>query len=166
MLMECADAAHNLNGYIMLDGGIRCPADWCKALVAGADLCMSGSIFAGTDEADGEIVEKRFRTNELDASDKPIVVTKKFKIYYGMSSDYAQKKFFGGIRNYRTSEGREKLIPYVGKLDEVLKDYEGGLASMMCYCGAKKMKHIPRHGHFYCVHQQLNMKYDQCEDFI
>lgn len=52
MLMECADAAHNLNGYVMLDGGVRCPADWCKALVAGADLCMTGSVFAGTDEAE------------------------------------------------------------------------------------------------------------------
>ena len=152
MLMECADAAHNLNAYIMLDGGIRCPADWCKALVAGADLCMSGSVFAGTDIADGEIIEKTFETNELNDAGYRVTKTRLFKAYYGMSSDYAQKKFFGGIRNYRTSEGREKLIPYIGSLDSVLKDYEGGLASMMCYIGAKKMKHIPRHGHFYRVH--------------
>ena len=165
MLMECADAAHNLNAYIMLDGGIRCPADWCKALVAGADLCMSGSVFAGTDIADGEIIEKTFETNELNDAGCRVTKTKLFKAYYGMSSDYAQKKFFGGIRNYRTSEGREKLIPYIGSLDSVLKDYEGGLASMMCYIGAKKMKHIPRHGHFYRVHQQLNMKFSNCEDF-
>lgn len=65
MLNECSDAAHNLKGYIMLDGGLRCPADWCKATIAGADLCMSGSIFAGTDEAEGDVIEKSYMTNEM-----------------------------------------------------------------------------------------------------
>ena len=165
MLIDCADAAHNLNGYVMLDGGIRTPSDWCKALVAGADLCMSGSIFAGTDEADGDIVEQRFLSNLIDESGKHVISTKKFKRYYGMSSDYAQEKHFGGVKNYRTSEGREKLIPYVGCLDMVLRDYEGGLASMMCYIGARKLKHISRHGHFYRVYHQVNEKYVECPDF-
>lgn len=165
MIMDCADAAHNLNGYVMQDGGIRYPADWCKALVAGADFCMSGSIFAGTDAAKGEIVEKRYLTDEIDESGERVIKTKKFKRYYGMSSDYAQKTHFGGIRPYRTSEGREKLIPYTGKLEDILKDYEGGLASMMCYIGARKIKHIPRHGSFYKVRHQINDKFAACEDF-
>lgn len=165
MLNECSDAAHNLKGYIMQDGGIRCPADWCKATIAGGDLCMSGSIFAGTDQALGEIIEKKYLTNELDENGKQVAVTKKFKMYYGMSSDYAQNKHFGGVKSYRTSEGRQKLIPYTGNLDDVLRDYEGGMASMMCYIGAKNFKDIQRHGTFYKVRHQINDVFAKCEDF-
>ena len=164
MLMDCADAAHQLNGYIMLDGGIRTPSDWCKALIAGADICMSGSIFAGTDLAEGDIIEKRYATNELSENGERKIETKKFKIYYGMSSNYAQEKHFGGIKSYRTSEGREKLIEYNGSIDDVLKDYEGGLASMMCYIGAKSVKHIQRQGTLYKVRHQINDKFSHCED--
>jgi len=165
MLMECADAAHNVKGYTMLDGGIRCPADWCKATIAGADMCMSGAIFSGTDMADGDIITKRYKTDEVDESNAPIYKEKKFKMYYGMSSNYAQNKFFGGTKNYRTSEGREKLIPYVGSLEDVLKDYEGGMASMMTYIGARKFKDIQRHGSLYKVRHQINDLFSKCEDF-
>lgn len=164
-LLERVQDVRKLLPECFIIAGSVVTGDWCKALVAGADLCMSGSVFAGTDVADGEIIGKTFETSELNDAGCRVTKTRLFKAYYGMSSDYAQKKFFGGIRNYRTSEGREKLIPYVGSLDSVLKDYEGGPASMMCYIGAKKMKHIPRHGHFYRVHQQLNMKFSNCEDF-
>lgn len=172
MLMECSDAAHNVKGYIMQDGGIRCPADWCKATIAGADICMSGSIFAGTDMAEGDVVTKYYKTDEVEKIDhgvsfeyRPIYREKRFKIYYGMSSNYAQNKFFGGTKSYRTSEGREKLIPYTGALEDVLQDYEGGMASMMTYIGARTFKDIQRHGTLYKVHQQLNTKFADCEDF-
>lgn len=147
MLMDCVDAAHNIKGYIMLDGGIRCPADWAKATIAGADICMSGSIFAGTDEAAGETIEKYYKTGEVKKYGNeneyfPVIKTKRFKRYFGMSSDYAQETLFGGIKKYRTSEGREKLIPCTGSVDDVLKDYEGGIRSMMTYIGAREFKSI------------------------
>lgn len=104
MLNDCSDAAHNLKGYIMLDGGLRCPADWCKATIAGADMCMSGSIFAGTDEAEGDVISKQYVTDEI-ADGQHVMKVKKFKRYFGMSTDYAQEHYFGGIKTYRTSEG-------------------------------------------------------------
>ena len=57
-IIECANAAHQVNGYIIADGGFKTNADFCKALVAGADICMSGSMFAGCEEAHGNIIEK------------------------------------------------------------------------------------------------------------
>lgn len=164
MLNECSDAAHNVKGYTMLDGGLRCPADWCKATIAGADLCMSGSIFAGTDEAEGDIIEKTYMTDEMH-NDQHVMKVKKFKRYFGMSTDYAQEHYFGGVKKYRTSEGRQKLIPYAGSLDDVLRDYEGGMRSMMCFIGAKDFKSIQRHGTLYKVRHQINEKFDSYEDF-
>ena len=171
MLMECVDAAHNVKGYTMLDGGIRTPSDWCKATIAGADMCMSGSIFAGTDMSEGDIVTKYYKSGEYERIDngplvtyRPVYKEKMFKSYYGMSSNYAQNKFFGGTKEYRTSEGREKLIPYTGSLESVLEDYEGGMRSMMTYIGAKKFKDIQRHGTLYKVRHQINEKFAKCED--
>lgn len=82
-----------------------------------------------------------------------------------MSTDYAQEHYFGGIKTYRTSEGCQKLIPYAGTLDEVLRDYEGGMRSMMCFIGARDFKSIQRHGTLYKVRHQVNDKYESCEDF-
>ena len=165
MLMDCSDAAHNVKGYIMLDGGLRCPADWCKATIAGADLCMSGSIFAGTEEALGDVVEKDYLSNELDEDGSQIVVTKKFKRYFGMSTNFAQEHYFGGVKSYRTSEGREKLIPFTGKVEDVLRDYEGGMRSCMTYIGARDFKSVQRHGTLYKVRHQLNTLFEGCDNF-
>lgn len=169
MLMDCVDAAHNIKGYIMLDGGIRCPADWAKATIAGADICMSGSIFAGTDEAEGEVITKIYKTDEYvkNAADEyvPVYKEKKFKKYFGMSTNYAQEKYFGGVKPWRTSEGVQKLIPYTGSLAEVLTDYEGGIRSAMTYIGARDFKAIQRHGTLYKVRHQINTKFEDCEDF-
>ena len=63
-VIECAEAAHAVDGMICADGGITCVGDICKAYGAGADFVMVGSLVAGSDEADGEIIEKMYRTNE------------------------------------------------------------------------------------------------------
>lgn len=65
-IMDCANAAHQVGGIIIADGGFNTIGDFCKAFVAGADICMSGCFFAGTDEASGEIIEKMYRTNEYN----------------------------------------------------------------------------------------------------
>ncbi|ERL92708.1 hypothetical protein D910_10019 [Dendroctonus ponderosae] len=77
-VIECADAAHGLQGHIIADGGCTCPGDVAKAFGAGADFVMAGGMFAGHDQCGGEVIEKN---------------GKKFKLFYGMSSCTAMKKY-------------------------------------------------------------------------
>ena len=164
MIIDCADAAHQQNAYVLVSGGIKGCRDACVALGAGCDILMSGSLFAGTDEADGEVIEKKYLSQELDENFEPIVITRKFKKYFGMASNYAMKLYNSG-GNYKTDEGRMKLIPYVGNLDSVLQQLEGGIKSMMCFIGAKTLKEVPKKTTFYRVSHGLNNKFLMCEDF-
>lgn len=167
-IIECADAAHQVGGMICSDGGITCPGDIGKAFGAGADFVMIGSLFAGTDEADGEIVEKCYASNERGVSytgsvtvnHNYIYETKKFKQFYGMSSTLAQEKFGNGKPSYRASEGRVTLVPYTGKVSDVIEEFLGGLRSTMTYLGASRLKDIPKCCVFYKVHNQLNKTYE------
>lgn len=149
MIMDCADAAHQIDGYIMCDGGVKTSGDICKAFCAGSDFVMTGSLFAGCDEANGDVVERNGN---------------KYKMYYGMSSKLAQDKHFGGMSEYRTSEGREKLIPYVGSLIDVINDINGGIRSCCTYIGSKKIKHMSRQASFYKVNHQLNTMFANSEN--
>lgn len=167
-VLECAEAAHAVDGMVCADGGITCPGDICKAYGAGADFVMVGGLVAGSDEADGEIIYKMYRTNEYtydnepeDESnyvnpDRPIYEIKRFKQFYGMSSKLAQEKHWCGMAKYRTSEGREKLIPYTGPVQNIIDDYLGGLRSYFTYCNIKKLKDAPKCTTFYRVNKQLN----------
>ena len=165
-VIECADAAHQVGGLIIADGGFNMPGDISKAFVAGADICMSGSMFAGCDEASGEIINKMYRTNEYtydghpeDESnyvnpDRPIYEMKKFKEYYGMSSFRAQKENYGKKTITGTSEGVEsKLIPYTGPVIDTINNIKGGLRSTGSYIGAKNIKSFSRQGSFYRVNR-------------
>lgn len=167
-IIECANAAHQVGGYIIADGGFKTNADFCKALVAGADMCMSGSMFAGCDESNGEVIEKCFRTNEYNIEwewdnlaeaatpyiGKPKYEFKKFKEYYGMSSFRAQKENYGEVTKTGTSEGVEgKLIPYTGPIIITLDDIAGSLRSCGSYIGAKNIKSFSRQGMFYKVNR-------------
>jgi len=134
----------------MSDGGAVVPGDICKALCAGADFIMSGSIFAGADEAAGELVEENGQ---------------KWKQYYGMSSKYAQEKHFGKFNSYRSSEGRTKLIPSTGPLAGTVEDINGSIRSCCSYIGSHKLKHMPKHASFYRVNRQLNEVFASCKDF-
>lgn len=163
-LIETADACHQRGCYVICDGGVNSAGDVCKAFGAGADFVISGSLFAGCDEADGSIIEKQCLLDELNENGEPVIVTKKFKQYYGMSSHLAQAKHFGGVKKYSASEGREKLIPYTGSIDNVIQDIDGGLKSCCAYVGCTKMKNFSRHVTFYKVRRQLNMKFDKCNN--
>lgn len=170
-IIDCGDAAHQQNCYILASGGIRSAHDACVALGAGCDILMTGSLLAGTDEADGEIITKWYRSNEVERIEypdgykyEPKYNEKKFKKYFGMASKYAMKLYNSG-GSYKTDEGRMKLIPYVGSLDSVLQQLEGGIKSMMCFIGAKTLKHIPKKTTFYKVNHGLNDKFKNCEDF-
>lgn len=167
-IVECADAAHQVGGMICADGGITCPGDIGKAFGAGADFIMIGGLYAGTDEADGEIIEKTYLTTERNTehttcgfkSHDKVYETKKFKMFYGMSSTLAQEKFGNGKPKYRASEGRVTLVPYVGSVDDVNEEFLGGLRSTMTYIGATKLKDIPKCCVFYKVNNQLNRMYE------
>ena len=144
-VMECADAAHGLGGLVIADGGCSTPGDVVKAFAGGADYVMLGGMFAGHDEGGGNIINKRYETNELDTSfNTKITVEKKFIQFYGMSSDAANVKHFGGLKDYRSSEGREILVPYRGNVANTIQDILGGIRSACTYAGAQRLKHLMR----------------------
>ena len=160
LILESADIAHSVGGHICADGGIVDIGDICKAFCLNSDFVMAGGIFAGTDEAEGEIVEKTYETSEI-IDGKHAMETKSFKVYYGMSSEYANNKFAGGMGNYKTSEGRELLIPYTGALDKILQDINGGIASCCTYIGATSVKHMSKCATIIQVHNQLNKVFEK-----
>ena len=143
-IIECADAAHGAGGLIIADGGITCPGDMAKAFGGGADFVMVGGQFAGHDENPGEMVEEN---------------GKKFKLFYGMSSEHAMNKHYGKMEKYRSSEGRVIKIKYRGPLENTVLDYLGGLRSTCTYINATCIKHIPKCTTFVRVNNQLNLIY-------
>ncbi|XP_056638865.1 GMP reductase 1-like [Diorhabda sublineata] len=143
-VIECADAAHGLQGHIISDGGCTCPGDVAKAFGAGADFVMAGGMFAGHDECDGEVIEKN---------------GKKFKLFYGMSSSTAMDKHAGGVAEYRASEGKTVEVPYKGEVQNTILDILGGLRSACTYTGASKLKELSRRSTFIRCTQQLNNIY-------
>ena len=167
-ILECADAAHGVGGLICADGGCTCAGDVAKAFGAGADFVMIGGMFAGTDESAGELITKCYKSNEIlpsgyDEYDEPIFdeprykfEIKQFKQFYGMSSQLAQEKHWGGMAKYRASEGKVVEVPYKGSVENVIQEIQGGLRSTMSYIGAKRLKDIPKCTTFYRVSRQLN----------
>jgi len=144
-VIECADAAHGLDGHVIADGGITCPGDAAKALGAGADFVMLGGFFSGTDETSGEV--------------KTLPNGTKVKEFYGMSSSTAMNKHAGGVADYRSSEGKTVQVPCKGPAAVVVKDLLGGLRSACTYVGAKSIKEISKRTTFVRCTQQTNNVY-------
>ncbi|KAM4853930.1 GMP reductase 2 isoform 1-T1 [Thomomys bottae] len=140
-VMECADAAHGLKGHIISDGGCSCPGDVAKAFGAGADFVMLGGMLAGHSESGGELVERD---------------GKKYKLFYGMSSEMAMKKYAGGVAEYRASEGKTVEVPFKGDVEYTIRDILGGIRSTCTYVGAAKLKELSRRTTFIRVTQQVN----------
>lgn len=150
-VIECADAAHGLGGHIIADGGCTCPGDVAKAFGAGADFVMLGGMLAGHDEGGGEVITRFYETNELVyevgnhlTNAKRKIEEKKFVQFYGMSSESANEKHFGGLKDYRSSEGRTVLVPYKGAVLNTVQDILGGLRSTCTYAGAKTLKQLSK----------------------
>ena len=156
-ILECADAAHGVGGLVCADGGCTCAGDISKAFGAGADFVMLGGMFAGTNEAAGDVIEKTIQTNEIDASsNQPLTKKEKYKLFYGMSSQLAQERHFGGMACYRASEGKVVEVAYKGSVENVIQEILGGVRSTMSYIGATRLKDIPKCTTFYRVNRQLN----------
>jgi IMP dehydrogenase len=102
---------------LIADGGIRNSGDIAKALVAGADTVMIGSLFAGTDEAPGAVTRRNGES---------------FKLYRGMASAGAMER----VGSDRTPEGVSTLIPHKGSVKALVAELEGGIRSALSYCNS------------------------------
>lgn len=134
-VMNAVDALRKakLDTPVIADGGIRYSGDMVKALVAGASLIMAGSLFAGTEEAPGEVT---------------LLDGRKFKSYRGMGSVEAMQegskdRYFQDKEKEASKlvpEGIVGIVPYKGTVSEIIYQYVGGLRSGMGYAGAKDIK--------------------------
>lgn len=142
-IMECADAAHGLNGHILADGGCTCPGDVAKAFGANSDFVMLGGMLAGHDECDGEIYYDEWEGNHT-------------MTFYGMSSETAMEKHYGEVASHRASEGKTVCVDYKGSVEKTIQEILGGLRSACTYVGARTIKQLPKCTTFVRVSRQLN----------
>ena len=138
-VMECSQAAREAGGRIMSDGGIVYPCDIVKAFAGGSDFVMCGSIFAGHEESPGETVHGGTH-----------------KVFYGMSSSEANKKYNGGMNGYRTSEGKAVHIPIKGPIDDTIKDISGSIRSACAYTDCDHLDQLFEKAKFIQVHHHHN----------
>lgn len=155
-VIECADAAHGIRfekgkgyGLIIADGGLVHPSCAAKAYGGGADFIMSGKYFSGFDQSGGTLVERD---------------GKKFKEYFGSSSEKAMQKHYGKKDAHRASEGRELLIPYKGDLNVFLEELFGCLRSTGTYIGAHSVKEFPKRTTFIMANRQLNEVFENYKE--
>ncbi|MBU5317377.1 IMP dehydrogenase [Clostridium bornimense] len=128
-VMDCVEVANEYGVPVIADGGIKYSGDMVKALAAGAKVCMMGSMFAGCEEAPGEV---------------EIYQGRSYKVYRGMGSLAAMKK---GSKDRYFQEGNKKLVPegvegrvpFKGALSETIYQIIGGIRSGMGYLGAKTL---------------------------
>ena len=137
-IMDCYKVAKEYGVPVIADGGIKYSGDMTKALAAGANVCMMGSMFAGCDEAPG--------TFELYQG-------RKYKVYRGMGSIAAMEN---GSKDRYFQEGAKKLVPegvegrvaYKGTLEDTVFQLVGGIRSGMGYCGCKTIEDLKENGKF------------------
>jgi IMP dehydrogenase/GMP reductase len=137
--MESARAARRRKKYIIADGGVKTAGDIVKGLAAGASAIMAGSIFAGCDEAPGEIMT-------IDG--------KRYKVY-NASTSFAEKRKHAKtnkkeIENHYTKqiEGVESIVPYNGPLSKLIDNYTASLRSGFSYSGAKNINQLWKNAKF------------------
>ena len=129
-VMDCYEAAKPYGVPIIADGGIKYSGDMTKALAAGANVCMMGSMFAGCDEAPGEF---------------ELYQGRKYKVYRGMGSIAAMEngskdRYFQTEAKKLVPEGVEGRVAYKGTVEDTIFQLVGGIRSGMGYCGAKDIK--------------------------
>jgi len=136
---KCSEVAHKYGKTVIADGGIRYSGDIVKAIAAGADTVMLGSLFAGTEESPGERIFYQGRA---------------YKVYRGMGSLGAMKARFSSDRYSQENlekfvpEGIEGRIPFKGPLSDIVYQLVGGLRSGMGYTGSKTIKDLQENGKF------------------
>jgi IMP dehydrogenase len=140
-IMDCSKVAHKAGIPVIADGGIKFSGDVTKALAAGGDTVMIGSLFAGTDESPGEVVLYQNRS---------------YKVYRGMGSLAAMKagsrdrygqegEFFEGKL---VPEGIEGMVPFKGSIEIMIPQLTGGLRAGMGYCGCRTIEDLQKQSKF------------------
>ena len=137
-IMDCYAVAKEYGIPIIADGGIKYSGDMTKAIAAGANVCMMGSIFAGCDESPG--------TFELFQG-------RKYKVYRGMGSISAMEngskdRYFQQDAKKLVPEGVEGRVAYKGTVEDTVFQLIGGIRSGMGYCGAKDIESLKENGRF------------------
>ena len=137
-IMDCYQVASKYNIPVIADGGIKYSGDMTKALAAGANVCMMGSIFAGCDEAPG--------TFELFQG-------RKYKVYRGMGSLAAMEngskdRYFQENAKKLVPEGVEGRVAYKGSVEDTVFQLIGGIRSGMGYCGCPTIETLHENGKF------------------
>ena len=137
-VMDCYEAAKPYGVPIIADGGIKYSGDMTKALAAGANVCMMGSMFAGCDEAPGEF---------------ELYQGRKYKVYRGMGSIAAMEngskdRYFQTEAKKLVPEGVEGRVAYKGTVEDTIFQLVGGIRYGMGYCGAKDIKTLQETGKF------------------
>ncbi len=137
-IMDCYEVAKEYGVPIIADGGIKYSGDMTKAIAAGANVCMMGSIFAGCDESPG--------TFELFQG-------RKYKVYRGMGSIAAMEngskdRYFQQDAKKLVPEGVEGRVAYKGTVEDTVFQLIGGIRSGMGYCGAKDIETLKENGKF------------------
>ena len=137
-VMDCYSVAKEYGIPIIADGGIKYSGDMTKAIAAGANVCMMGSMFAGCDESPG--------TFELYQG-------RKYKVYRGMGSIAAMEngsndRYFQSDAKKLVPEGVEGRVAYKGSVEDTVFQLMGGLRSGMGYCGAKDIEYLKENGRF------------------
>jgi IMP dehydrogenase len=135
---DCSRVAAEYGIPVIADGGIKFSGDIPKAIAAGADVVMLGSLFAGTEESPGEIVMYQGRS---------------FKMYRGMGSTAAMEagskdRYFQNDTKKFVPEGVEGRVPYRGYLKDIIYQLVGGLKSGMGYCGTGSIEDLKANGKF------------------
>ena len=137
-VMECYRAAKEYGVPIIADGGIKYSGDMTKAIAAGANVCMMGSIFAGCDESPGDF---------------ELFQGRKYKVYRGMGSIAAMEngskdRYFQTNAKKLVPEGVEGRVAYQGMVEDTVFQLIGGLRAGMGYCGAKDVETLKETGRF------------------
>lgn len=137
-IMECYAVAKEAGIPIIADGGIKYSGDMTKAIAAGANVCMMGSIFAGCDESPGDF---------------ELYQGRKYKVYRGMGSIAAMEngskdRYFQQDAKKLVPEGVEGRVAYKGHVEDTVFQLVGGLRSGMGYCGAKDIETLKQTGQF------------------
>jgi IMP dehydrogenase len=142
-IYECAQAARRRGVHVIADGGIKLSGDIPKAIAAGADAVMIGSMMGGSDESPGEVI---------------VHAGERYKEYRAMGSvaamrgrSYSKDRYFQGhvdVAEKLVPEGVEARVPYRGSVSSIIHQLVGGLRAAMGYCGTPTIADLQEHGRF------------------
>jgi IMP dehydrogenase len=149
-LTAIMDSSAGAEGTVPIigDGGIRNPGDVTKALAAGASSVMIGSLFAGTEESPGPTVLRDGVRYKLTRGMASLAATVDRRVRESKRTGPSQDELIEEVIEESVPEGVEGLIPYKGRVDEVVKQLVGGLESGMSYSGAHSLDELRKKADF------------------